>query len=118
MAVWVLIVDDDDRFRRVAGELLRARGFQVAGEAADGKQALAALQRARPDAILLDVRLPDADGLDLVRQLVAADDAPRILVTSSDSNAVSDEEAKLAGAVGFVPKAALAEADLAAYFSG
>jgi two-component system response regulator FimZ (fimbrial Z protein) len=72
----------------------------------------------QPDAILLDVRLPDADGLDLVRQLVAADDTPRILVTSSDTNAVSDEETKLAGAVGFVPKAALAEADLAAYFSG
>jgi CheY-like chemotaxis protein len=118
VAVSVLIVDDDDGFRRAAGELLRARGFRVAGEAADGKQALAALQRLQPDAILLDVRLPDADGLDLVRQLVAADGAPRILVTSSETDAVSDEEAKLSGAVGFVGKAALAEADLAVYFSG
>jgi DNA-binding NarL/FixJ family response regulator len=118
VAVSVLIVDDDAGFRRTAAELLRARGFQVAGEAADGTEAVAALQRLQPDAILVDVQLPDADGLDLVRQLVAVDDAPRILVTSSDTNAVGDEEARELGAVGFVPKTELAETDLAAYFSG
>jgi CheY-like chemotaxis protein len=119
MAVSVLIVDDDAGFRRTAAELLRARGFVLAGEAANRDEAVAAVRRTRPVAILLDVHLPDGDGLELVAELLAAiGRAPLILLTSSDSRAATDEGARQCGAVGFVAKAELPDADLTAYFTG
>jgi CheY-like chemotaxis protein len=115
VAVSVLIVGDDAGLRRTAAELLRSRGFDVAGEAANRTEALAALQHARPDAILLDVQLPDGDGLNFLRQLVAAGTTPPILLTSSDPGAASHEVATQCGAVGFVPTLDLAETDLTRY---
>jgi CheY-like chemotaxis protein len=110
VAVSVLIVDDDAGLRRAAAELLRSRGFDVAGGAVNRTEALAALQHLRPDAVLLDVRLPDGDGLDFLRQLVAAGSAPSILLTS-DPGAATHEVATQCGAVGFVPKLDLSETD-------
>ena len=54
----VLIVDDHPEFRRSAGALLEAEGFAVIAEAADGDEAIAAVERARPQIVLLDVQLP------------------------------------------------------------
>jgi CheY-like chemotaxis protein len=115
VAVSVLIVDDDAGFRQTAAELLRSRGFDVAGEAADRSQALAALGRLQPDAILLDIHLPDVDGLDFLRQLTAIPSVPPILLTSSDPDAATHEVARQCGAIGFVSKTELADADLARY---
>ena len=59
----VLIVDDSAPFRTTARALLEARGYAVAGTAADGAGALDAAAELRPDAVLLDVNLPDMDGV-------------------------------------------------------
>ena len=58
----VLIVDDHKPFRAVARELLEGAGYVVGGEAADAAEALAAVAADAPDAVLLDVQLPDRDG--------------------------------------------------------
>jgi PleD family two-component response regulator len=58
----VLIVDDHEAFRESAAALLEAEGFDVVGEAADGHQAVAAVERLQPEVVLLDIRLPDLDG--------------------------------------------------------
>ena len=58
----VLIVDDHDSFRESARALLEAEGFTVVGDATDGAAAVAAVARLRPDVVLLDIQLPDADG--------------------------------------------------------
>jgi CheY-like chemotaxis protein len=108
----VLIVDDDAAFRRVARELLHGLGFRVVGEARNGEQAIAAAARLRPDAVLLDVHLPDADGLSLARRLTGAVGRPRVLVTSTDTAAVSAAALEASGAVGFVPKLDLVATDL------
>ncbi len=84
MATRVLIVDDDPRFRALARALLHAAGHTVVAEAANGTQALAALRHVRPDAALLDVQLPDTDGLELARALAANDSSLRIILTSTD----------------------------------
>jgi CheY-like chemotaxis protein len=57
----VLIVDDDSQFRRIAAELLAGRGYRVIGEAGSAAEGLALASALRPDAVLLDIQLPDGD---------------------------------------------------------
>ena len=114
----VLVVDDDASFREVASELLRARGFRVAGCVADQAQALVTVQACRPDAILLDAHIAESDDFALVRGLSGDGDLIPVLLTSSDADAATDLLARQCGAVGFVPKTELVSADLQRYFSG
>ena len=65
----VLIVDDSAPFRMTARALLEARGYAVAGTAADGASALDAAAELRPDAVLLDVNLPDMSGFQVYEEL-------------------------------------------------
>jgi DNA-binding NarL/FixJ family response regulator len=114
--VTVLIVDDDPSFRAAAVDLLAARGYQVVGEAACGAEGLALASEIRPDAVLLDVNLPDGDGLAVAARLTAAGE-PRVLLTSSDSQAAPERLIRSSGAVGFITKEELADAGLDAYFT-
>lgn len=66
MDATVLIEDDHSPFRAIAREVLEAEGYTVVGEAADGRSAITAARTLRPELVLLDVQLPDADGRDLV----------------------------------------------------
>jgi CheY-like chemotaxis protein len=109
----ILIVDDDPRFRALARALLHAAGHAVVAEAADGAQALAALRRERPDAALVDVQLPETNGLELARALAASDNNLRIILTSADPTLVPPAALKESRALAFVPKDELAITDLA-----
>jgi DNA-binding NarL/FixJ family response regulator len=115
--VCVLVIDDDPSFREAVGELLCARGFEGVGYAQDGDEATAAIQQLRPDAVLLDIRLPGSDGLALARRLSAGHPAPAVLLTSSDPDAANQRLALASGAVGFVPKADLGGTDFERYFA-
>jgi DNA-binding NarL/FixJ family response regulator len=118
MRTRVLIVDDDARFRALARELLEAAGYAVVGEAADGEQALTAAARARPDAALVDVQLPDGDGFALARRLADANHGLRILLTSMDPTLATPAALAQCGALAFVPKDDLAITDLAPWLGG
>jgi two-component system nitrate/nitrite response regulator NarL len=109
----VLVVDDDPQFRELAARLLVAGGFVVVGEADSVAAALAAADRLKPSAVLVDVELPDGDGVALARELAALPWHPRIVLTSIDGEITSTEEARRAGARAFVHKADLANAPLA-----
>ena len=115
MPVRVLIVDDDPSFRQRGATVLAERGYQVVGEAETLEQARAAIARARPNALLLDVNLPDGDGIAFARELASADGGLRLLLTSSDAGAVPPRLLDRSGAAGFVAKVDLAAADLAPY---
>ena len=112
----VLIVDDSACFRRSARKLLEYRGYRVVGEADDVAAGLEAVERVRPDAVLLDVRLPDGSGLDLCELLTREDEAPAVLLVSTD-DAVDTAVAKAHGARDFVLKVNLADVDLRAVWS-
>jgi CheY-like chemotaxis protein len=80
----VLLVDDNDDNLRIMREILVARGFEVR-VAHDGPSALELLEQQRPDVILLDVMMPDMDGLEVLDRIKGAPDhaaIPVILVTA------------------------------------
>jgi DNA-binding NarL/FixJ family response regulator len=84
----VLIVDDHEAFRQSASALLKAEGFDVVGQAADGPDAIAQVERLQPQVVLLDIQLPDLDGFAVAERLAALPDAPRVvLISSRDASA-------------------------------
>jgi DNA-binding NarL/FixJ family response regulator len=83
----VLIVDDHPTFRHFARKLLERSGFDVVGEAADCASALEAAAALQPDAILLDVMLPDGSGVDVAATLAARSTTSTVVLTSSRSAA-------------------------------
>jgi DNA-binding NarL/FixJ family response regulator len=112
------VVDDDPEFRKLAGRLLAACGLAVVGEAGSIATALAAAGRLRPAAVLVDVELPDGDGVTLARELAALPWRPRVVLTSVDGDSTSAEEAQNAGARAFVVKSELPDAPLARLLGG
>ena len=101
----VVLVDDQTLVRRGIKSLLELAGdIDIAAEAADGEEAVAAIRRERPDAVLLDVRMPKRSGIEVLQALQASNELPpTILLTTFD-----DDEALLdgvkAGARGYLLK--------------
>ena len=111
MAKTVLIVDDHPSFRTSARRMLEADGYEVVGEADSGRAALAASVELRPELVLLDVRLPDLDGFEVARRLLASDGPqPQIVLVSSHDSSDFGEDVELSGARGFVAKGELSAA--------
>jgi DNA-binding NarL/FixJ family response regulator len=107
MSTTALVVDDHAGFRTSARFLLEMEGFEVVGEAADGASAVEAVERLRPDLVLLDVQLPDAQGYDVARQIFDRGLAPRIVLISSRDESDYGDNVRTSGAVGFLNKAEL-----------
>jgi DNA-binding NarL/FixJ family response regulator len=114
--VTVLIVDDAPVFRRVARELLERRGYTVVGEADCAATALRLAVWLEPDAVLLDVGLPDADGFDVSAALTCANGAPAVLLMSADPDLRGYAMIEHSGARGLVSKVDLAAADLGRFW--
>jgi DNA-binding NarL/FixJ family response regulator len=110
----VLIVDDHAAFRASARALLQAEGFDVIGEATDGAEAVAAVATLRPQIVLLDIQLPDLDGLAVAEQLAAAPDPPTVVLISSRDAAAYGPRLHATSARGFLPKRGLSGEALAA----
>lgn len=105
MALRLLLVDDDARFRAVARRALAGEGLELVGEAADGHEALRLTAALAPDVVLLDIGLPDLDGQEVARRLAARGGPPVILISSRDA----DYGARVARGLarGFIAKNAL-----------
>jgi len=110
----VLIVDDHADFRRSAGELLEAEGFAVIAEAADGDEAIGAVERLRPEIVLLDVQLPGPDGFAVAERLAAGPDPPAVVLISSREATAYGPRLAGAAARGFIAKRELSGPALAA----
>jgi DNA-binding NarL/FixJ family response regulator len=116
MTMSVLVVDDDPAFRAVARRIVAAAGLSIAGEAGTAGAAAEIAAALRPDAALVDVGLPDEDGVTLAVKLIALPWRPRVLLMSSDPEAVGPQELRRSGAAGFLFKQDLPEAPLARLF--
>jgi DNA-binding NarL/FixJ family response regulator len=112
MSTAVLVVDDDPLFRALARRTLLAEGLLVLGEAESVATAMAAAHALRPDAVLVDVGLPDGDGVALARALTALPWRPRVVLISTDPDAASLDDVRASGAHAFVAKDDLPNAPL------
>ena len=110
----VVIVDDHEGFRASARLVLEADGFDVVGEAADGRSGIATVRELRPDIVVLDIRLPDVDGITVANELTDGAGGPAIVLTSSHDPEDFGGAIESSGARGFVPKAFLSGAAVSA----
>jgi DNA-binding NarL/FixJ family response regulator len=114
----LLIVDDHAGFRRLARRVLGAEGVDVVGAVGDGRSALRAVEQLGPDAVLLDVLLPDLDGFEVARCLAAMAQPPRVVLTSSRTAEELGDRLRQAAAVGFIAKDDLSGAALVQVLTG
>jgi DNA-binding NarL/FixJ family response regulator len=100
----LLIVDDHDMLRAALVDLLEQAGFEVAGEAADGADAVALAKQLAPDVVLMDLRMPVLGGLDATRLIKdACPDIQVVLLTAFESPALQ-QQAEEAGCFAYLVK--------------
>ena len=102
----VLLVDDQRLMRDGLRTLLELEpDMTVAGEAADGEEALARFRETRPDVVLMDVRMPGMDGVEATRRLRSMDPAAKVIILTTFDDDEYVFEGLRAGAVGYLLKA-------------
>jgi DNA-binding NarL/FixJ family response regulator len=104
-AIRLLLVDDDPLVRAGLSLMIGgAEDIEIVGEAADGKEVDALVDRVRPDVVLMDIRMPGVDGLTATERLRARPDAPQVVVLTTFHADEQVLRALRAGAAGFVLK--------------
>jgi len=88
----VLVVDDDPYLARAMGRRLEAEGFKVR-TAADAWEGLSEARHGSPDLMVLDLRLPDRSGFELVQELIAEEDCPPVILITGDPDKSIEERA-------------------------
>lgn len=108
----VVVADDERMVRTALRAILSAEpDLDVVGEAATGAEAVSVVRELRPDVVLMDVRMPETDGIRATEQILATlDDPPRIVVVTTFENDSYVYDALRAGAAGFLLKRADADA--------
>ncbi len=103
MSLRVIVAEDETIIRMDLTERLQASGYQVVGEAGDGESAVKMARELRPDVVVMDIRMPETDGIEAARRLTDERIAPVVLVTSySDRHLIN--QALEAGAINYVLK--------------
>jgi DNA-binding NarL/FixJ family response regulator len=101
----VVLVDDQTLVRSGFRMILKDEpGIEVVGEAGDGREAIAAVSELGPDVVLMDIRMPNLDGLEATRRILAEPDPPRVLVLTTFDLDEYVFAALRAGASGFLLK--------------
>jgi DNA-binding NtrC family response regulator len=103
MQVQILIIDDEDLIRKSLTSVLTDQGYEVQS-AATGGEGLAAFERAVPDIVILDINLPDWNGVDLLREFRGRDPSVRVIMITAHGDVASAVEAMKLGAVDFLRK--------------
>lgn len=105
MSIKLAIVEDQELFRRLLAGLCSAQfGFDVVCEAGTVAEALARIPASRPDVVLLDLQLPDGDGLDVAAKLFGTMPGVRVLVLTSLHDEVTIHRMRQLGVQGFIDK--------------
>jgi len=109
MSPRVLIVDDSVLMRRMIGETLTAAGWQVAGEASNGREAVEKYQQLRPDAVTMDIVMPETSGIQALEEILKFDPQAKVVVVSALNQTRMISEAIRKGAHDFIAKPFLPE---------
>jgi two-component system, chemotaxis family, chemotaxis protein CheY len=97
----ILVVDDSAFMRKVLTDILRVAGFENVIEAENGKQALEKVESEKPDLVLLDIIMPEIDGIEVLKQLQGR---TKSMIISAIGQDEIMKEAKQYGALGFIVK--------------
>lgn len=104
-AIKVLLVDDHTIVRQGLKLILATQpDFEVIGEASNGREAAELAEKLRPDIVLMDIQMPDLNGIEATRRMVTANSRMRILVLSMHKEALYVREVLKAGARGYILK--------------
>lgn len=109
MQAKILIADDSADIRVILKEALLRNGCTVVGEAADGKEAVTMYDSLKPDVLLLDISMPEMDGIEALKAIKAEHSGARIVMISSMGQQELVIEALKAGAADFFIKPLQAE---------
>ena len=104
MSERILLVDDHPLTRSALAGLLQQHGFEIAGEAADGEEAIARAREIQPDLVLLDLSMPGLDGLDALPRLREAAPSCEVVVLTADGTEENLLAAIRGGAAGYLLK--------------
>ena len=100
----MLVVDDDHMMREMLKLILHSDDYQVLGEAANGKSAIALCANLKPGLVLLDINMPEMDGLQALEEIRKISPATKVIMVSAEATMDRVSEAIKKGAVGFVVK--------------
>lgn len=104
MAQRILIVDDSRLTRAIIKNTLTGAGFDVVGEAENGRDAIIKYQDLHPDMATMDLIMPDVDGMQATKEILSKDPKARILVVTSLGQKLLEEDAMKTGAKGMIAK--------------
>jgi DNA-binding NarL/FixJ family response regulator len=108
MKLRVVIADDHPGFLDRLTLTLRSE-FDVVATAADGKSALECIRRCQPDVVILDLEMPGLNGLEVTKELAKHPPSPAVVICSVEADPEIIEEARHAGALGYVFKKRIAK---------
>jgi DNA-binding NarL/FixJ family response regulator len=104
-SIRIVLADDHDVVRAgIRGIIERHAGMEIVGEAADGRTAVETARQARPHIVVMDIAMPELNGLEATRQIVAADVGSKVIILSMHSSRQFVGEALKAGASGYLLK--------------
>jgi len=100
----VLVVDDDHMMREMLKLILHSDDYQVLGEAANGKSAIALCANLKPGLVLLDINMPEMDGLQALEEIRKISPATKVIMVSAEATMDKVKDAISKGAAGFIVK--------------
>jgi two-component system response regulator DegU len=104
VTIRLMLVDDHRMLREGLRRSLEEEGFYVVGEAADGEAAVRLVPAAKPDVILMDVSMPDMDGIEATKRILQNAPEPRVVMLTMHADKDLIDQAIKAGAVGYLTK--------------
>ena len=100
----ILVVDDAKVVRMVVSQILKRNGFQVVGEAANGREAFEKYKALKPDAVTMDITMPEVDGIQGLKDIMAYDNHAKVIMISALDQRDALAEAIRHGAADYVVK--------------
>ncbi|WP_416198029.1 MAG: DNA-binding transcriptional response regulator, NtrC family, contains REC, AAA-type ATPase, and a Fis-type DNA-binding domains [Sporanaerobacter sp.] len=104
MANSILIVDDASFMRMMIKDILTKNGFDVVGEAENGARAIEKYKELKPDLVIMDITMPEVDGIQAVKEIKKIDSSAKIVMCSAMGQQAMVIEAIQAGAKDFIVK--------------
>lgn len=100
----ILVVDDAKVIRMVIKQILTRNGYEIAGEAGNGREAIEKYKELKPDAVTMDIIMPEVDGIQGLREILAFDNQAKVIMISAIDQRDSLSDAIKSGATDYVVK--------------